>query len=246
MLDKHQKLSNMINNSLKFICLLFVVALLIVGCSKDDGPKNPTSSELIFPLNGENCNTGTSISGAKSNVDFSWIEASNTDSYFLEITNLQTNDKTKRAGINTNLATVALDKGYGYEWFVTSISNKVPTERPVSETWRFYLQGDGETNSAPFTAELISPDSGESVQLTDGSFNFVWSGKDPDGDSILYTLFLDTIDGLQTPPESQIDISSSNFVIDLEIDKVYYWSVFSRDSKNNTSHSQVHSFRVVE
>ena len=63
---------------------------------------------------------------------------------------------------------------------------------------------------------------------------------------ILYTLYLDTIDGLQTPPESQTDITSSNFEIDLELDKVYYWSVFSRDSKNNTSHSQVYSFRVVD
>ena len=226
--------------------LLIAVLFQLIGCSKDDGPKNPTSSDLLSPSNGENCNTGTSISATKSNVNFSWSEASNTDSYFLEIKNLQTNDKIKRAGINTNVATIALDKGYGYEWFVTSISNNVPTERPVSATWRFYLQGDGETNSAPFTAELISPASGEAVQLTDGSFNFVWSGNDPDGDSILYTLYLDTIDGLQTPPESQTDITSSNFEIDLELDKVYYWSVFSRDSKNNTSHSQVYSFRVVD
>ena len=181
-----------------------------------------------------------------SQVNFSWSEAANTDSYFLEITNLQTNDKIKRAGINTSVTTVTLDKGYGYEWFVTSISNEIPTERPVSDTWRFYLQGDGETNSAPFTAELISPASGEAVQLTDGSFNFVWSGQDPDGDSLLYTFYIDKIDGLQPPPDNQKDINNSNFNIELETNNVYYWSVFSRDSNNNTSHSQVYSFRVLE
>ena len=130
------------------------------------------------------------------------------------------------------------------DWF-SAMSNDIP-ERPLSDTWRFYLQGDGETNSAPFMAQLISPNSGESLQLTDGALNFVWSGQDPDGDSILFTLFVDTIDGLQTPPESQVDISSSNLSVDLEPNTVYYWSVFSRDINNNTSHSQVYSFRVLE
>ena len=229
------------------IFLLHITVLFFsLSCSKDDGPKNPTPSDLLSPTNGENCNTGTSISTTKSNVNFSWSEAANTDSYFLEINNLQTNDKIKRAGINTTVTTVTLDKGYGYEWFVTSISNEIPTERPVSDTWRFYLQGDGETNSAPFTAELISPASGEAVQLTDGSFNFVWSGQDPDGDSLLYTFYIDKIDGLQPPPDNQKDINNSNFNIELETNNVYYWSVFSRDSNNNTSHSQVYSFRVLE
>ena len=226
---------------------LFFVAIyfLMLGCSKDDGPKNPVSADLLLPSNGENCNTGNSVNSNQATVEFTWSEAPNTDSYFLEVTNAQTNKKTKLASIPMPSATLTLEKGYPYEWFVTSISNDFPTERPQSDTWRFYLQGDGESNSAPFTADLISPASGEAVQLTDGSFNFVWSGQDPDGDSLLYTLYLDTIDGLQTPPESQIDITSTNFEIDLELDKVYYWSVLSRDSKNNTSHSQVHSFRII-
>ena len=118
---------------------------------------------------------------------------------------MQTNDKIKRAGINTNVATVALDKGYGYEWFVTSISNNVPTERPVSATWRFYLQGDGETNSAPFTAELFH-------QLQVKQFNLpmavliLFGQEKTDGDSILYTFYLDTIDGLQTPPRARLTL----------------------------------------
>ena len=231
---------------MKVIYILFVLILLqTTACSKDDGPKSPVSADLLSPSNGENCNTGTSISATQSEVNFSWSDDPNTDSYFLEVTNLETNNKIKRAGIITTATTLTLDKGYAYEWFVTSMSNDMP-ERPLSDTWRFYLQGDGETNSATFMAQLISPNSGESLQLTDGALNFVWSGQDPDGDSILFTLFVDTIDGLQTPPESQVDISSSNLSVDLEPNTVYYWSVFSRDINNNTSHSQVYSFRTID
>ena len=227
---------------------LFFVAIyfLMLGCSKDDGPKNPVSADLLLPSNGENCNTGTSVNSTQATVEFSWSEASNTDSYFLEVTNVQTNKKTKLASIPMPSATLTLEKGYAYEWYVTSISNDFPTERPQSDTWRFYLQGDGETNSAPFTADLISPASGETIQLSDGAFNFVWSGADPDGDPISYTLYVDSIDGLQTPPERQTDISSSSLGLDLISNTVYYWRVLTEDSHGNNSISQVHSFRVIE
>ena len=108
------------------------------------------------------------------------------------------------------------------------------------------MQGDGETNSAPFTADLISPASGEAIQLLDGAFNFIWSGADPDGDAMLYTLYVDSIDGLQTPPDRQTDISSTSLSVELISSTVYYWRVLSRDTNGNTSYSQVKSFRVTE
>ena len=227
---------------------LFFVAIyfLMLGCSKDDGPKNPVPADLLLPSNGENCNTGISVNSNQSAVEFTWSEAPNTDSYFLEVTNVQTNKKTKLASIPMPSAKLTLEKGYSYEWFVTSISNDFPTERPQSDTWRFYLQGDGETNSAPFTADLISPASGEAIQLSDGTFNFVWSGADPDGDAMLYTLYVDSIDGLQTPPDRQTDISSTSLSVELISSTVYYWRVLSRDTNGNTSYSQVKSFRVTE
>ena len=226
--------------------LTFIVLIIASSCSKDDGPKNPVSAQLIFPNNGENCNTGTSINSTQTAVEFSWNAAANVTNYFLEITNIETNKKIKRAGIVQTSAVINLDKGYAYSWFVTSTSEEFPTERPVSDTWRFYLQGDGETNSAPFTAQLITPDPGKSIQLTDGKFNLVWSGEDPDGDSMTYTLYVDTVDGLQTPPENQINLSASNLNVQLNPNTIYYWSVFTEDTKGNNSHSQVQTFRVIE
>ena len=180
---------------------LFFVAIyfLMLGCSKDDGPKIQflliyycqvmvkivTREYLLIQTN-----QLLSLHGAKPQIQIL---------IFLEVKNIQTNVKTKLCICLS--ATLTLEKGYSYEWFVTSISNDFPRSVP-KVTWRFYLQGDGETNSAPFTADLISPASGEAIQLLDGAFNFIWSGADPDGDSLLYTLYVDSIDGLQIPPET--------------------------------------------
>ena len=62
---------------------------------------------------------------------------------------------------------------------------------------------------------------------------------------MLYTLYVDSIDGLQTPPDRQTDISSSSLSVEL-ISNVYYWRVLSRDTNGNTSYSQIKSFRVTE
>jgi hypothetical protein len=230
--------------SFRLLIAFITTFSIFLSCSSDDGPKNPVSAVLILPTNGENCNTGSSINASQSAVEFSWNKADHVSNYFLEVVNMQTNQKFKRAGIIETTAVLNLDKGYPYEWFVTSVSEDFPTERPVSDTWRFYLQGEGETNSAPFTADLISPQSGETVQLTDGSYNFVWAGEDPDGDSMTYTLFVDTVDGLQTPPEEQTNISSSNLSVMLNPDTIYYWGVHVKDSQGNISQSQVQTFRV--
>jgi hypothetical protein len=76
----------------------------------------------------------------------------------------------------TTSTTIDLDKGFGYSWFVTSLRN-ILNEFPVSETWYFYLQGNGESNGAPFMADLLSPEAGEAVLLTNGSFDLDWTGR---------------------------------------------------------------------
>ena len=113
--------------------LTFIVLIIASSCSKDDGPKNPVSAQLIFPNNGENCNTGTSINSTQTAVEFSWNAAANVTNYFLEITNIETNKKIKRAGIVQTSAVINLDKGYAYSWFVTSTSR-------YNFLWHAYLQ----------------------------------------------------------------------------------------------------------
>lgn len=226
-----------------FLFLIFAQ----LGCSKDDQPKTPQAALLNFPVNGETCKTGISINGSKATVEFSWNEASNASSYFLTIVNQQNGVQTKRAGIQTTDAAVELDRGFGYSWYITTVSETFPSDRPVSDSWQFYLQGEGESNGAPFTADLISPAAGEAITLADdGTYNLVWQGNDPDGDLLLYTLYIDTIDGLQTPTEHNTNISASNVTLDLNADSIYYWRVYSEDSFGNSTYSQVQSFRVLQ
>ena len=47
--------------TLKIYFLLIIMALFI-GCSKDSGPSRPDLSVLSLPSNGENCNSGSSVS----------------------------------------------------------------------------------------------------------------------------------------------------------------------------------------
>ena len=48
----------------------------------------PSATTLVYPENNEICETGTSVSEIFSSVNFQWNEGINTDSYELQLTNL--------------------------------------------------------------------------------------------------------------------------------------------------------------
>ena len=74
------------------------------------------------------------------------------------------------------------------------------TTTTPSDLWKFYLAGDGVVNYAPFPADLKAPASGSTVTLSEGKATFTWDGSDPDsGDTLSYTVYVDTVDGKQTP-----------------------------------------------
>lgn len=222
----------------------FALATLILSCSESAGPTPPTAVSLSLPNNNENCNTGTSISNTQASVEFSWSQASSASSYSLTVKNMQTNAEITRTGITTNSTTVDLNKGYAYEWYVTSNSEDYPTDRPTSATWRFYLQGNGEANSAPFPADLLNPKPGEVITLVAGAFEMQWAGSDPDGDALSYTLYVDKIDGKQTTPEDFSNLTDTAKQVSLEANSIYYWRVQTQDVNGNTTFSQVKSFRI--
>lgn len=228
------------------------MAVCFYSCSKDSGPSLPEASILSLPNNGENCNTGSSVNDNESSVQFSWTNSSDVSYFMLEITNLQTQQKTTGrvipSGDSNNIVTSKnLLKGFPYEWYVTTHSDKLPDDIPSSSKWRFYLQGDAESNSPPFPANLISPKAGEGISLNnDGLFNLLWEGIDPENDNLIYTLYLDTIDGFQSPISQYTNLASPNLLVSLQANNVYYWRIFTEDSFGNNSMSQVQSFRVLE
>ena len=234
------------------IYILLIIMASFIGCSKDSGPSRPELSVLSLPSNGENCNSGSSVSDTEASVQFSWTNSSDVSYFMLEINNLETQQKTTSrvipSGDSNNIVTSKnLLKGYPYEWYVSSHSDDYPDDIPSSSKWRFYLQGDAETNSPPFPANLLNPSSGEAISLNDnGFFNLQWEGIDPENDNLIYTLYLDTIDGLQSPNDQYTNLASSNLLVSLQSNNVYYWRIFTEDSSGNNSMSQVQSFRVLD
>ena len=243
------------NNLLKYFSFLFTLTLISCGGGGGDdgggsgggggGPvvNPPGKSTLTAPANSETCETGTSVSATQSEVTFTWTASSDTNTYDLKITNLNTSVVINRTALTSTSTKVTLDKGVPYSWNITSKST-ASTTSTASDTWKFYLLGPGIVNYAPFPADLKTPASGSTVTRDgDGKVTFTWDGSDPDGDSLNYTLYVDTTDGKQTPPTAQTDLTVKTLAVALDAATTYYWRVKTSDG-TNSSYSIVYSFKT--
>jgi len=239
---------------MKKLAYLFFI-LIFISCGGDGGdggdgnvdpppPSPPGSVSLTAPANGKVCETGTSTSDTKSNVDFSWQASSNTTSYDLQVTNLNSSVAINKTGLTTINATVELDKGQPYIWKVIS-KNTSTTQTGTSSSWKFYLAGQGIKNYAPFPADLKAPASGSTVsRSSDGKVTFTWEGSDPDqGDELKYTLYVDKTDGKQSPASDLTNITEKTVDVALDAGTLYYWRVKTSDG-TNSSFSMVYSFKT--
>ena len=163
----------------------------------------PGKSGLSAPENNEVCYEGEEVDDTNSSVTFSWEASSDTDSYDLQITNQETNQTQTESGITSTSKAVTLATDVSYSWKVASKANDT-SDTTDSDTWQFYLAGDGQENYAPFPATIISPTSGAAVDASNGLVTLSWEGNDPDeGDSLTYTIYFDEVDGLQDPQTSK-------------------------------------------
>ena len=237
----------------KLAYLFFVLILVSCGGSEEGGgnggvdpppPQPPGSVSLTAPASGKVCETGSSTSDTKSNVDFSWQASSNTNSYDLQVTNLNTSTAINKTGLTSTNTTVELDKSQPYMWKVIS-KNTSTTQTGTSSSWKFYLAGQGIKNYAPFPADLKAPKSGSTIsRSSEGKITFTWEGSDPDqNDELKYTLYVDKTDGKQSPASDLINISAKTADVALDAATLYYWRVKTSDG-TNSSFSTVYSFRT--
>jgi len=198
----------------------------------------PSKATLVFPDNNMECTEGTVVNDAQSSILFQWEAATNADSYEVNITDLNTNTSTS-TNSNTNEVSITLERNTPYEWYVISKSdaNDATTN---SDTWRFYNQGVGVTNYAPFPASVVSPTRGQTVSSA-GALNLEWQGNDVDDDLVSFEVLFDTDNdpttSLGTTTQSSISASVSS-------GQTYYWRVISKDEADNTSQSEVFDFKV--
>ncbi len=228
-------------SNIKIACLSLIF-LACGGGGDDPEPEEPvippSIASLIFPEDNTECNEGTIISETESSVTFRWNPSDNTDTYTLTIQNLL-EGTTQSVNANTNQQTVTIKRGVPFSWSVISRSNQT-TQTATSEIWRFYNAGSSIANYAPFPAELVSPAMGASV--ASGDVTLVWNGEDIDDDIDSYDVYLDTTN----PPQTKIvsDVTTNSIIANLNSNTVYYWYVFSKDSQNNTSTSEIFEFRT--
>jgi len=232
---------------LRYINVL-AVSLIILSCGGGD-PGNdpdpqpdpvaaPTAATLVFPDNNTECNEGDIVSDTQSRVTFQWNASQNTDSYEINIKNLNTNN-TSKSNSSTNSAEITIERGVPYEWFVVSKATGT-TQTASSTTWKFYNQGPGIENYAPFPAEAVSPTRGATINTT-GLINLEWSGSDVDNDLVEFDVYF----GTDSDPTTVVETTAqSTSEVNVASGETYYWRIISRDSQGNTSQSEVFEFRV--
>lgn len=126
-----------------------------------------------------------------------------------------------------------------YYWQVVARDDRGMTNES-SPVWSFTTAA--KANLPPNVPIAITPASGTAgVDLRPV---FSWKGGDPDGDAVVYNLYLDT-----AAPPTQLVAANLNEeywtpAADLNLGTNYYWYVEARDSKGQDSRSQVYSFFV--
>ena len=231
---------------LKITCIAFLVVTL-TACpgSKDDGMEDdsmgggdPGSVNLVFPENNTECSEGIVLNDTQTTIIFRWEALDNVDLYEINLTNLNSNITSKLDSDSNELA-IVLDRGVPYEWFVASMAEG-SEETANSATWRFFSQGLGTQNYAPFPAEAINPLRGASIAAAT-NIALQWNASDVDNDIADYEVLF----GTETNPTNSLSNTPENTVnATIASGRTYYWRVITKDGQGNTSRSEIFDFQV--
>lgn len=217
---------------------LFSATLFLLSCGgKEPVNEAPTKVSLTYPTQNLLC--------IDNSIPFDWSDATdpNNDniSYKIEIaTNRELTNIIKTQTAVVSNITIALDKGLAHYWRVTAVDNKGKEGDP-SEVFAFYTKGEGETNTAPFTAELVKPEDEGIISGT--TVTLEWKGADSNtGDTLTYDVYF----GEDADPTTikEENLSTTSIEVDVESGKTYYWKVNTKDNSAAKSIGQIWSFTI--
>ena len=225
--------------------LFLSMFISIFACSSGGGDgetvpvkKDPKVAKLVFPNANSECTDGTNKTPTQSTIKFEWTPGEGSEYFGLIIKNLNT-------GLSTTYSTtksfyeLQLTRGVAYSWYIIS-SSASSTVKATSEVWKFYNAAEGKSSYAPFPAEAVSPAMNQSV--TGATITLDWSASDVDNDIVSYEVFLGTT---STPVSFKKDVTDSILNnVPVESGKTYYWKITTKDSKGNSSVSEVFKFKV--
>ena len=219
--------------------ILFSFPILVAcgGGSKEPVNEAPSTVSLVSPTQNLLC--------IDNRVEFDWSDATdpNNDNVSYRITiakNRELTNDPKTQIANTSQIAITLDKGIAYYWRVTAVDSKGKEGEP-STIFAFYTKSAGESNIAPFSAELVKPTDESSVTGT--TVILEWKGVDSDSDES--TLKYDVLFGENTSPSiKEENIAVKSIEVTVESGKTYYWKVNTIDSAGAKSIGQLWSFTV--
>ncbi|WP_293310005.1 hypothetical protein [Pedobacter sp. UBA5917] len=222
---------------------IFIVLLFCLGCGKKTEEPNviqPAQAKLISPLQNEICTSGTVTSATTSKIKFLWEAASNADGYTVNITYLQDGSSVIYSTAQTSLE-VVLQRAKPYMWSVKSLSGNANTFS-VSDSWKFYVAGEGATSYAPYPAEASYPKDGDLITALGGKTSISWQTTDVDSDMLTYSIYLGET---SSPALYKADIKQ-NYLNDILVTskKTYFWKVVTADKDGNKSESTLFQFKV--
>lgn len=224
---------------MKALKILLVCTLLAVGCKKDP-PSPPGKATLLSPAKNSECSPIDSDSGNTNLVQFSWQAASHTNSYELQVNEL--NSGTTQMKTTTALSEIlAIAKGTPFSWSVTTKNNAV-TKTTKSETWFFFSPGT-ETSYAPFPVEVLRPSGPKAFRDINGEITLEWAGSDLDDDIDGYELYFGTVDNPALL--SSLTANEMSAKVAAITKTIYYWRVVTKDKEGNTSSTGVLSFEAI-
>ena len=198
----------------------------------------PTTVSLVYPTQNLLCIDNT--------IAFDWSDATDANndniSYKVEFSNSRDMTTiTKTETTSSSAKSITLNKGEAYYWRVTATDSK-GLAGAASSVNAFYTKGTGETNTAPFTAELVSPAAETTLDAATVSVDLKWKGADSNTDDTLtYEVFFGENADLTDVTSSQ---DEELYKATVASGKTYYWKVNTIDNSGAKSIGQVWSFSV--
>lgn len=223
----------------KLIIIIVFVSFCLsnIKCSKST-PENqaPSSVQLIYPSANLLC--------IDNNILFDWSDATDPESDDIEYNVLIALDRSmtnivENRTVTASQLSVTLDKDQAFYWSVNAldVNNNQGT---ISETFAFFTKGDGVSNYAPFTSELLTPE--DNSQVTAGSLDLTWNAADSNvGDSLTYEVYFGENSALTLQDDTLTDKS---YIVTVESGKTYSWKVNVVDQNGAKSIGQVWTFNV--
>lgn len=223
---------------------IILIFLSVLSCKKNKTPQPiiaPAQAVLVLPASNETCTQGRVISAGQSAVTLKWNVSANTDNYDITIKNLLNGELITKSA-STNELEVTISRNTPYSWYVVSKSSAT-TETAKSETWKFYNAGEASVSYAPFPAENLKPTMRQAVTAVNSKVNLSWDAQDVDNDLSGYDVYLGT--SSSSLPLLQANITAKKLDdVTVTANTTYYWKVVAKDSKQHSSVSDVHIFKV--